>query len=527
MTKNRGAVIDKWHGLAMCWPIALVFIAVASGSCAATAMSQTVAFPGAVGQGAAAVGGRGGDVYHVTNLSDYVEEKGEAAIEGSLRKGVRSAEGPRTIVFDVGGAIRLHAPLEIRKDKLTIAGQTAPGGITAWAYPINISYASDVVVRYVRVRTGDFNARAPKDAKDPDAPKVGKGNKDLDAASANGFDVIHVERVILDHVSAAWGMDETLSVTHSRDVTIQNSLIGQSLNHSFHPKGAHGYGSLVRGDLTPEDQEAGVGGYTFYRNLWAFHVARNPSFGGQQTLAKDRPESERRRGDMNLVNSVIYGWGERPTHRNESGEVRVNLVGNYYINGPMKHADYIFFEGNQARTSLYHRGNMLDDDQDRKHNGHPVGLADDVRQTFREFGPQDLLVGPTHGKPFNFFATVAGHVVPAERAYDEVIQHAGACLPRDAVDARIVESVIHRTGSLVDSQEVLRGPDGKLAGIDDVPTTKRPANFDSDGDGMSDKFEHEHGLDPRDPADGNGTKLSKEGYTNLEVYLNGLVTDDK
>jgi hypothetical protein len=527
MTKKRGVVIDKWHGAGARRTAALVIIAVASMSGGGRAMSQTVAFPGAVGQGAAAVGGRGGDVYHVTNLDDFNEGKGEAAVEGSLRQGIRSADGPRTIVFDVGGAIRLHAPLEIRKSQLTIAGQTAPGGITAWAYPINISSASDVVVRYVRARTGDFNARAPKNSKDAKAPKVGKGNRDLDASSANGFDVIHAERVILDHVSAAWGMDETLSVTHSRDVTIQNSIIAQSLNHSFHPKGPHGYGSLVRGDLTAEDQEAGVGGYTFYGNLWAFHVARNPSFGGQQTLTKDQPESARRRGDMNLVNSVIYGWGERPTHRNESGEVRANLVGNYYINGPMKHADYIFFEGNKARTSLYHQGNMLDDDQDGKQNGHPVGLADDVRQTFRDFGPQDLLVGPTHGKPFNFFATVAKDVVPAGKAYREVIQHAGACLPRDPVDARIVESVIHRTGSLVDSQESLRRPDGTLAGIDDVPTTKRPAGFDSDGDGMSDTFELKHGLDPHDSADRNGNKLSKEGYTNLEVYLSELAPVEK
>ena len=144
MTKNWGVVIDKWHELAVRRAVALVFIAAASVACGRCAMSQTVAFPGAVGQGAAAVGGRGGDVYHVTNLSDYDEEKGDAVVDGSLRKGVRSAEGPRTIVFDIGGAIRLHAPLEIRKDKLTIAGQTAPGGITAWAYPINISYASAV-----------------------------------------------------------------------------------------------------------------------------------------------------------------------------------------------------------------------------------------------------------------------------------------------------------------------------------------------------------------------------------------------
>src|SRR5262249_33190073 len=121
MTKNWGLVIDKWHRLCVPTAVAVVFIAAASIACGETAVSQTVAFPGAVGQGATAVGGRCGDVYHVTNLADYNEEKGEAPVAGSLRKGILSAEGPRTIVFDIGGAIRLHAPLEIGKDKLTIA----------------------------------------------------------------------------------------------------------------------------------------------------------------------------------------------------------------------------------------------------------------------------------------------------------------------------------------------------------------------------------------------------------------------
>ena len=123
----------------------------------------------------------------------------------------------------------------------------------------------------------------------------GNGNKDLDAGTANGFDVGRSDRVVLDHISAAWGMDETLSVTLSRNVTVQNTIIAESLNHSFHPKGAHGYGTLIRGELTPADQEEGTGGYTFYGNLWAFHRARNPSVGGQQRLVPNQPEDARRR----------------------------------------------------------------------------------------------------------------------------------------------------------------------------------------------------------------------------------------
>jgi hypothetical protein len=488
---------------------------------AADAAATLPAFPGAVGQGAAATGGRGGDVYHVTNLRDYRSDN-EEKIEGSLRHAIRSANGPRTIVFEVGGAIRLREPLEIRKSNITIAGQTAPGGITLWAYPVEISGASDVVVRYMRVRVGDFNVRAPNAQSSATGGARSQSDKDLDPRNANGLDIGRANRVIVDHVSIAWGLDETLSVTRSRDVTVQNSIIAESLNESFHPKGSHGYGSLLRGELTPADQAAGVGGYTFYRNLWAHHRARNPSIGGQQGLDDGQPEADRRRTDVNLVNNVIYNWGDQPTHRSEKGEVRVNLVGNYYVNGPEKKADYVFNEDNPARTVVFHRDNMLDADQDSVHNGIAVGRANDVKRTFRRFDSKDVLTGATHGRPLNFFAGLAELVGSPKDAYAHVVRSCGASLARDAIDERVIESLVRRSGALINSQEIHRDTNGILAGIDDLPTARRADDFDTDRDGMPNEFELKHGLNPNDPADRNGTSLSKLKYTNLEVYLNDL-----
>src|SRR4051812_26212499 len=177
--------------------IAFVLLIVLSPRLSAHAFE---AFSGAVGQGAIAVGGRGGDVYHVVTLKDYDPKKCDSVVAGSLRYGISSAYGPRTIVFDVGGGIKLRGTLTIGRGKLTIAGQTAPGGITLWGYPLQVDGPSDVIIRFIRVRTGDFNARALKG----NQSLRGKGAMDLDAPDANGIGVIHSSRIILDHVSTAW-----------------------------------------------------------------------------------------------------------------------------------------------------------------------------------------------------------------------------------------------------------------------------------------------------------------------------------
>ena len=108
-----------------------------------------VAFPGAEGFGRCAEGGRGGDVYHVTNLNDTGP--------GSFREGINTADGPRTVVFDIGGTIFLQSAFVINRPYITIAGETAPGdGITLAGARFQIQDTHDVVVRFIRSRPGDI-----------------------------------------------------------------------------------------------------------------------------------------------------------------------------------------------------------------------------------------------------------------------------------------------------------------------------------------------------------------------------------
>ena len=105
-----------------------------------------LAFPGAEGYGRYANGGRGGVVYHVTNLLDDGQP-------GSFRYGMETLKGPRTIVFDVSGIIPLRGTLRAGDGFATIAGQTAPGkGICFRGAAMG--FGSDQIVRFIRNRVG-------------------------------------------------------------------------------------------------------------------------------------------------------------------------------------------------------------------------------------------------------------------------------------------------------------------------------------------------------------------------------------
>lgn len=435
----------------------LVGLAAVASVAALPSMAQNgpVAFPGAEGAGRFALGGRGGAVLRVTNLND--------SGPGSLRSAVE-ADGPRTVVFDIGGTIRLASPLRIREPRITIAGQTAPGGgITLRGHPLIVS-ADDVVVRYIRSRLGD------EDGVEADAVTIDRG-----------------QRIILDHISASWSVDETLSIgSRDRvidDVTVQWSIISESLNLSAHSKGDHGYGSLVR---------AGRGAdITFHHNLWASHRARMPRPGNYLTPDQD-PEGAR----FAFINNVFYNWGgERAGYNADDDPATVStyaFVANAYRRGPDSTGGVIF-EEESALAHAWFETNSVD------------GVVPNDPLSLVEGGDREgysLAARPDWALPS------ATSAAAAEAA---VLAAAGASRPRDTVDLRVIDAVEDGTGRIIDSQDQVGGWPDLAPGTPWV---------DGDGDGMPDDWELAHGHDPAG-SDG-ATDRDGDGFTNLEDWLNGL-----
>jgi len=415
---------------------------------------QQLAFPGAEGAGRFALGGRGGQVLFVTNLED--------SGPGSLRAAIET-KGPRTILFRVSGTIKLAKPLVIREGRVTIAGQSAPGdGVTLRDHMLQIS-ADDVVIRYIRSRLGDESKT------ESDAVTVTKGR-----------------RIILDHVSASWSVDETLSASarYSEsgqgfyDLTVQWSIISESLTHSLHAKGDHGYGSLIRG--------GGGARISFHHNLWANHSARMPRPGNY-----DGPDLDPVGAFFDFRSNVFYNWGGTRSGYNadKATLAQYNFVDNAYVAGPQSTRPIAFDESNVLAKAWF-AGNSM--------NGvipaDPWSLVTGVSpEGYRLAAPVEV-------------APVASD--PAASAYERVLASAGASRPRDVVDARVVSGVRDRTGRQIDSQRDV-GSWPALASL--------PAPRDGDDDGIPDAWERKHGLDPN-VADGNRDK-NRDGYTNLEAWL--------
>jgi hypothetical protein len=422
------------------------------GLCAVPAGAQPLAFPGAEGAGRFSAGGRGGAVIRVTTLAD--------GGPGSLRAAIE-ARGPRTILFDIAGTIRLGSDLVIREPRVTIAGQSAPGGGIAIADQALVVRADDVVIRHIRVRRGDLSP--------------GEGDSIWIAGG---------RRIILDHVSASWSIDETLSASARYtgtdgfyDLTVQWSIIAESLRRSHHGKGAHGYGSLIRGGRGAR--------ISFHHNLWAHHVARMPRPGNYAG-----PEVDPEGPLMEFRSNLFYNWGQGFAGYNDDGAtlIRYNFIDNAYLSGPDSAGALAFRENNRLARAWF-AGNSM--------NGtvpaDPWSLVGGrMAEGYRLPAPVDV-------------APVAADPAPSAMAH--VLERAGA-FPRDSADLRVVASVRTRSGGHIDSQAAVGGWPVLVQGR---------AENDGDGDGMPDAWERAHGFDPA-RADGNNDR-DGDGLTNIEDWL--------
>lgn len=429
-----------------------------------------LAFPGAEGFGKYTRGGRGGVVIEVTNLND--------SGEGSLRAAIQ-ASGPRTVVFRVSGTIELQSPLKIQYPYITIAGQTAPGdGICLKNYPLEIA-ANNVIVRYLRVRLGDLSGT------------------ESDAITARG-----VRNVILDHCSASWSVDETMSLYSCDSITVQWCIISESLYNSNHIKGAHGYGGIWGGPNA-----------TFHHNLLAHHSSRNPRFAGY--------------GVTDFRNNVIYNWGFNSAYGGEDS-AKVNVVANYYKPGPATLSSVLYrIVGPSTRLpdpldiSGYGRWYVAQNIVD----GYPTVNDDNLLgvQVAAGVAIRDQIVVPTE------FPAVSIQQQTALEAYHSVLENAGATKPkRDVIDQRIVDEVRYGVATYSGitycndkslDPSIPRGIIDSQTDVGGWPTlaTAEPP-LDTDHDGMPDEWELRNGLNPNNPDDRND--VDENGYTALEKYLN-------
>tara|TARA_R110001599_G_scaffold323327_3_gene534752 strand:+ start:1968 stop:4463 length:2496 start_codon:yes stop_codon:yes gene_type:complete len=465
------------------WPRELIEVEYPAWKAKHTRNETLIAFPGAEGYGKFTRGGRGGDVYEVTNLND--------SGPGSLRAAIE-APGPRTVVFRVSGTIDLQGDLVVSNPYLTIAGQTAPGdGITLKRHPLIIS-ADDVIVRYIRVRLGAESGE-----------------------SADAITGMYHKNLMIDHVSASWSVDETVSVYHGENVTLQWSVISESLYESVHQKGgSHGFGGIWGSNFS-----------TYHHNLIAHHSSRNPRFASGS-------------GNVDFRNNVVYNWGYKSTYGGETVQVghpdtfnytNINMVANYYKPGPAtlpgRVSHQIANPWSRNKADDYGKWYIADNAV----GGHPDVTAENWDGGVQPEDGDEYIAGLRLAEPW---PAMEIRQQSAEDAYLSVLDKAGASLPgRDAVDARIIaearngtatfEGPTYKRDHAVADTTVATGIIDSPSDVGGWPTlNSTPAPADSDHDGMPDDWEREHDLNPQDPTDRN--LVASDGYTMLEKYLNSI-----
>ncbi|MGH8175007.1 MAG: pectate lyase family protein [Steroidobacter sp.] len=387
-------------------------------SLAIEADEQLLAFPGAQGAAAQTPGGRGGRILRVTTLAPTGP--------GSLLEAI-NADGPRIVVFEVGGVIDFaRHEIRITKPFLTIAGQTAPSpGVTLIRTGVDVM-THDVILQHIRVRTGSADA-AKRSGWEPDA-----------------FSTQNAYNVIVDHCSMTWGVDENLSASGprftgktpaewregtSRRITFSNNIVAEGLAYSTHSKGEHSKGSLIHDNASD---------ILIVGNLYAHNYERNPLFkGGVRGM---------------VINNLIYNPGARAVHYNLIAEEwgaqpyqngQMTLIGNVLRGGPSTPPGLpLFMLGGSGDIELYEDDNLAVD-----WVGRPLEKIGRYTTASAKILPLARPALPLNVK-----------LLRAADVQDSIIRNAGARPgERDAIDARIVADTIEGRGEIIDSEAEVGG----------------------------------------------------------------------
>ena len=513
----------------------------------AAALAQTPAFPGAEGHGRYVTGGRGGRVVHVTNLND--------SGTGSFREAVKS--GKRIIVFDVAGVIALKSDLKFA-DNITILGQTAPSpGITLRYY--TVQPGNNNIIRFLRIRRGE-----EKNINDG-ADATWQRNK---------------TGIIFDHCSFSWSIDEVASFYDNNNFTMQWRTVAESLTNPGHSKGAHGYGGIWGGKLASFHHN--FVGHLMNRGP-RFNGARYgwTGYTSNKEYSTYKWQNAVQAENVDFRNCVMYN--AQGTCYGGPGGGQINIVNNYYkagpshslkgktLNGLKVDISTGSVRGNQDRITLVTLSTQSNSDKNHPElydmtsryfiNGNTTETTKGSVTTNQDWKgiSYDKGIPSLNGEYYspdakNFYGDNVAHVTisgkscvkikmdapaptgevtthSAAESFSKVLSYSGASLYRDEIDARYMEEA--KTGTAKYEGSITQSP-GIIDKVSDVngyteanfDTASRPADFDTDKDGIPDAWEIANGLDPNDGSDALTYSLDSKGYyTNLEVYANSLVED--
>ena len=442
------------------------------------AADSLIAFPGAVGGGKYATGGRGGEVYHVTNLND--------SGAGSFRDAVSKSN--RIVVFDVSGTIELTSNVVVQSN-ITIAGQTAPGGsgITLKNYKLGLG-GTNCIVRFISSRPGPYKATS-------------SGNDALGGAGGSNS--------IIDHCSIGWASDEQWGLYSKNDnYTCQYTVIGPANSWGGHAKGVHGFGIML-----------GRSNVSYDHNLIIHNVSRN--FRGK---VPDQNAAD-------FTNNIIYDWGYQTTY----GTIgHINYVNNTLKAGNSTVSGYHYAQiSDNENFKVYLSGNRILNKDNT--------IRNDLSNNWSAITYGGAKSEATARVDEHFAVTTNGvdvsTVLTAESAadsYEHVISFAGNGISptqRTAIDQQCADETKNGTGSCSGTAAY----DSTVTDIDkysiacgvtyDYPDPVLQKTItDADNDGMDDSWELARGLDPTDPSDTNGDYCG-EGYTNIEYYINDLTVN--